>query len=280
MSKKFYIETYGCQMNALDSEAAAALLRRLGLEPTDDLGEADIVLINTCMVREKPEEKVYTRVHQIRRAKKEAVVGIMGCMAQAHGGALLERLPGVRLVVGTQKLKVLPEMVLSVDGEPRADVKTENIPEFVEIAPWERTRRHSAFVTIMEGCDKFCSFCIVPFTRGRERSRSPEKILGELRALRDMGYKEVCLLGQNVNSYGLSRRREDGERMTFAELLRMLAEKSGLPRIKFTTSHPKDFNREIVQAIEDYPNLCNWVHLPPQSGSDRILGMMNRGYRR
>lgn len=280
MRGKFYIETFGCQMNALDSEQAAALLRRLGFEPTDDLGEADIVLLNTCMVREKPEEKVCTRVHEIRRKRKDVVVGIMGCMAQAHGQALLQRLPGVQLVVGTQRLKALPQMVLAADVGPRADVKTENLPEFVEIAPWERTRRFSAFVAIMEGCDKFCSFCIVPFTRGRERSRSPEKILAELRALREMGYKEVWLLGQNVDSYGLSRRREDGQGLSFAELLRLLAEKSGLPRIKFTTSHPKDFTREIVQALEDYPNLCNWVHLPPQSGSDRILGMMNRGYRR
>lgn len=282
MSRKFYIETYGCQMNVLDSEQAGALLRRLGYEPTDDLNQADIVLLNTCMVREKPEEKVYTRVRQIRRERKDVLLGVIGCLAQAHGRALLERLPGVQLVVGTQKLKMLPEILQKtiVDVKPQVDVRTENVPDFVEIAPWERERRHSAFVTIMEGCDKFCSFCIVPFTRGRERSRSPEKILAELQALRERGYQEVCLLGQNVDSYGMSRRREDGHTMTFAELLRLLAEHSGFPRIKFTTSHPKDFTREIVQVIEEYPNLCNWVHLPPQSGSDRILAMMNRGYQR
>jgi tRNA-2-methylthio-N6-dimethylallyladenosine synthase len=282
MGKKFYIETFGCQMNVLDSEQAAALLRRMGYEPTADLREADIVLLNTCMVREKPEEKVYVRVRQIRRERKDVVLGIMGCVAQARGRTLIERLAGIQFVVGTQRLSRLPDLVQEAMGtsEPDVDVRTENIADFVEIAPAERQRRHTAFVTIMEGCDKFCSFCVVPFTRGRERSRSPIKILSEVKALREAGYQEVCLLGQNVNSYGLSRRVEQGPVMSFAELLRLVAEESGVPRIKFTTSHPKDFTPEIVRAIEDYPNLCNWVHLPPQSGSDRVLTMMNRGYRR
>jgi tRNA-2-methylthio-N6-dimethylallyladenosine synthase len=150
----------------------------------------------------------------------------------------------------------------------------------LEISPAERRMRHVAYVTIMEGCDKFCTFCIVPFTRGRERSRSPLKILAEMQALAEAGYREVHLLGQNVNSYGRSERLEDGQRLSFPRLLRLLAERSAIPRIKFTTSHPRDFVPEIVRAIEEYPNLCNWIHLPPQSGSDRILALMNRGYTR
>ncbi len=283
--RRFFIETFGCQMNVADSEKAAALLRRLGYEWTDDPHQAEIILLNTCSVREKPEEKVYSRIRQIRSqpSTRRALVGVMGCVAQMLGRRLLERVPGVDFVLGTQALAELPEIVerIAASGEsPRVETRTPNRPEFLEISPAERRMRHVAYVTIMEGCDKFCTFCIVPFTRGRERSRSPLKILAEVHALAEAGYHEVHLLGQNVNSYGRSERLEDGERLSFPRLLRLLAERSAIPRIKFTTSHPRDFVPEIVRAIEEYPNLCNWIHLPPQSGSDRILALMNRGYTR
>lgn len=281
---RFFIETFGCQMNVVDSEKAAALLRRLGYEWTDDPDQAEVILLNTCSVREKPEEKVYTRIRQLRRRRRDHVlIGVMGCVAQLYGRRLLERVPGVDFVLGTQALTDLPKIVehLRAGGELSVvQTRTPNRPEFLEISPAERRQRHVAYVTIMEGCDKFCSFCIVPFTRGRERSRSPVRILAELQALAEAGYQEVHLLGQNVNSYGLSDRIEGGRPLAFSELLRLVAEQSGLPRIKFTTSHPKDFTPEIVRAIEAYPNLCNWVHLPPQAGSDRILTRMNRGYTR
>ncbi len=281
MSKRFFIETFGCQMNVEDSEKAAALLRRLGYQGVDDPQQAELILLNTCSVREKPEEKVYTRVRQIRSRNRRALIGVMGCVAQMYGRRFLERVPGVDFVLGTQALADLPELLQQLPEQgPLVWTRTPNRPEFLEISPAERRQRHVAYVTIMEGCDKFCSFCVVPFTRGRERSRSPRKILAELRALAEAGYQEVHLLGQNVNSYGLGERIEDGERMGFADLLRFLAERSGIARLKFTTSHPKDFTREIVRALEEFPNLCNWVHLPPQAGSDRILALMNRGYTR
>jgi tRNA-2-methylthio-N6-dimethylallyladenosine synthase len=285
--RRFFIETFGCQMNVVDSEKAAAVLRRLGYEWTDDPHQAEIILLNTCSVREKPEEKVYRRIRQIRSqpGTRHALVGVMGCVAQMLGRRLLERVPGVDFVLGTQALTELPKIVeriaASSDGaRPLVETRTPNRPEFLEISPAERRMRHVAYVTIMEGCDKFCTFCIVPFTRGRERSRSPLKILAEMQALAEAGYREVHLLGQNVNSYGRSERLEDGQRLSFPRLLRLLAERSAIPRIKFTTSHPRDFVPEIVRAIEEYPNLCNWIHLPPQSGSDRILALMNRGYTR
>ncbi|GBC77657.1 tRNA-2-methylthio-N(6)-dimethylallyladenosine synthase [bacterium HR08] len=279
--KRFFIETFGCQMNVVDSEKAAALLRRLGYELTEDPQQAELILLNTCSVREKPEEKVYSRIRQIRSRSRRVLIGVMGCVAQLYGRRLLERVPGVDFVLGTQALGQLPEILERLQqGQPLVHTRTPNRPEFLEISPAERRLRHVAYVTIMEGCDKFCTFCIVPFTRGRERSRSPLRILAEVRALAEAGYQEVHLLGQNVNSYGLSERLELGQRLRFPNLLRLLAEVGGIPRLKFTTSHPRDFTPEIVRVIEEYPNLCNWVHLPPQSGSDRILALMNRGYTR
>jgi tRNA-2-methylthio-N6-dimethylallyladenosine synthase len=282
-NRKFLIETFGCQMNALDSERAAAQLHRSGYQGTGDLAEADVILFNTCAVRERPAEKVYARVKEIRRRKKpQAIIGVMGCVAQAEGRRLVERAPEIRLVLGTQAVGQLASLLEEVNagGEAVIEVRTPNRAEFQMLSPEERRQRHVAYVTIMEGCDKFCTFCIVPFTRGRERSRSAERILAELQALADQGTPEVHLLGQNVNSYGLSRRIEGGERMSFADLLQVLAARSRIPRLKFTTSHPRDFNPEIVRAIETWPALCPWVHLPPQSGSNRILALMNRGYTR
>jgi tRNA-2-methylthio-N6-dimethylallyladenosine synthase len=280
-TKKFFIETFGCQMNVLDSERAGALLRARGYEWTEDLSEADVILFNTCSVREKAAEKVFARVGQLRRQKKsDAIIGVLGCVAQTEGERLFEQSPDVRLVVGTQALRHLGSLLdqLEAGAERLVSVRTPNRPEFDELLPAERRMRHIAYVTIMEGCDKFCTFCIVPFTRGRERSRSPENIFAEVRALAAFGYKEIQLLGQNVNSYGMGRRLENNHRMSFAELLRMLAMCSGIPRIKFTTSHPRDFGPDIVRALEEHANLCPWVHLPPQAGSNRVLAAMNRGY--
>ncbi|MCS6803851.1 MAG: tRNA (N6-isopentenyl adenosine(37)-C2)-methylthiotransferase MiaB [Acidobacteriota bacterium] len=280
-SKKFFIETFGCQMNVVDSERAAEQLYQSGYEQCQDISAADVILFNTCSVREKASEKMYSRIHAIRRLKKEgAFVGIMGCVAQIEGKKLIERFPDVRLVVGTQAVGNLKRALGKLDGgeEFVVDVVSPNLARFDGVDVRRRLDKYVAFVTVMEGCDKFCTFCVVPFTRGRERSRSPESILSEMVRLSQQGVKEVHLIGQNVNSYGLGRRIEGKNRLSFAGLLSFLAARSDIPRIKFTTSHPRDFSSEIVEAIETWPQLCPWVHLPLQSGSDRVLAAMNRGY--
>ena len=302
MKKKLYIETYGCQMNVHDTEKAVSVLSKVGYESTDQPVDADLILLNTCMVREKAARKVYTRVSQlkseIRRGKGKGssrempLFGVMGCVAQAEAGRIFDRCPGVRLVLGPQSIGTLPELVAQVEeGFPRAiDVRLSKDADFLELEANRRNGRFVAYITITEGCNKFCSYCVVPFTRGRERSRPPERILAEARGLASFGYKEVHLLGQNVNSYGLSGsgagraplrpgRARDGE-ITFAALLNLLARESGIRRIKYTTSFPRDFTQEIVEVMDSHDNLCEWVHLPPQSGSDRVLRAMRRGYTR
>lgn len=289
MKKKLYLETYGCQMNVHDSEKATHLLSGSGYEMTTDPEAADLILLNTCMVREKAARKVYGRIGDLKRAAKRPIIGVMGCVAQAEAERVFERSPEVRLVLGTQSIGRLPALVSELErGFPRAiDVRLSKDADFVELAPEGRRPGPVAFLTITEGCNKFCSYCIVPFTRGRERSRPASKILAEAQALAASGVKEVHLLGQNVNSYGLSGRQSgfgtprtigSTEEITFAGLLDLVACGSGLPRIKFTTSYPKDFTREIVEVIDRHENLCEWVHLPAQSGSDRILRLMRRGY--
>ncbi len=283
MGKKLFIETFGCQMNVLDSEVACATLKRIGYEVTPDLREADLVLLNTCAVREKASDKVFTRIGSLRNARKPgSLLGVMGCVAQGESGRILEGAPEVDLIIGTQSLHKLPDLIEQREkrGEPAVDVRMHNRASFNGISPAERKRQNVAFVTIMEGCDKFCTFCIVPFTRGRERSRSPWRILEEVIALHRAGYQEVQLLGQNVNSYGKGERLEDGTSLSFAGLLELLAKESGIPRIKYTTSHPADFGPSILSVMNRHESLCNWIHLPPQSGSDRILAAMNRGYTR
>ncbi len=300
MSKKFYLETYGCQMNVHDSEKANFSLSGSGYEQTSDPLDADLILLNTCMVREKAARKVYSRIaelkHQRRRAKSDSdtVFGVMGCVAQAEAERLFERNSDIRLVMGTQAISKLPQLIEQLDqGFPRAiDVQLSKDADFYEIEADVRQTTHIAYITITEGCNKFCSFCIVPYTRGRERSRPAEKIIQEAKSLALQGFKEVHLLGQNVNSYGLSGRyrgsqpaegsiaRGTEELTTFAHLLERLAVESGLPRIKYTTSHPRDFDEEIVRVMDSHENLCEWVHLPAQSGSDRVLRAMRRGYTR
>jgi tRNA-2-methylthio-N6-dimethylallyladenosine synthase len=295
IEKKVYLETYGCQMNVHDSEKALNVLSGEGYSSTENPAEADLVLLNTCMVREKAARKVYTRINELKRDLRKASVeggpifGVMGCVAQAEADRLFERSQDVKIVMGTQAISRLPDLVGQLDkGFDRViDVRLSKEAEFLELEAGARQTKHIAYITITEGCNKFCSFCIVPFTRGRERSRPAGRIVAEARALRDQGFNEVHLLGQNVNSYGLSGRYHgnsthagEGEETTFARLLERVATDSGIPRIKFTTSYPRDFDEEIVNVIDAHDNLCEWVHLPVQAGSDRILRMMRRGYAR
>ncbi len=294
-NRKFYLETYGCQMNVHDSEKVSSALASAGYEPILDPSLADLILLNTCMVREKAANKVYTRIGELRhltsRRPAKPIFGVMGCVAQAEADRIFDKCADVRLVVGTQSIARVPSLLEELEsGFPRAiDVRLSKEADFFEVGPESRTTQHLAYITITEGCDKFCSFCVVPFTRGRERSRPPERILKEAQGLAACGYKEVHLLGQNVNSYGLSGRihgnqideslRSTGD-TTFVELLELVARESGIPRIKFMTSYPRDFDGAVVKVIDEYPNLCEWIHLPAQSGSNRILRAMRRGYTR
>jgi tRNA-2-methylthio-N6-dimethylallyladenosine synthase len=282
--KVVYIETLGCQMNVADSERAATGLRAAGYELSDTPGGADFVILNTCSIREKAERKVFHRIDDIRRARAGSppVIGLMGCVAQLEGEAIFENAPSVRMVAGTGAVERLPQLLGRIDdGEPRAiDLEGRREGESWEVSPAERRSRHVAFVPVIEGCNKFCTYCIVPYSRGRERSRPADEIVREVRALLEQGYGEVQLIGQNVNSYrpkvetGLEGFRGA---TPFARLLRAVAS-TGMPRIKFTTSFPRDFDADIVRAIEENANLCDWVHLPVQSGNDRVLRSMRRGY--
>jgi tRNA-2-methylthio-N6-dimethylallyladenosine synthase len=259
VQRRFYIETYGCQMNVHDTEKAAAVLNSLGYLQVAQPEQADILLLNTCMVREKPQQKVYSRVGQLKRLKERqpvtttttgTIIGVMGCVAQAEAEKIFRKSPNVRLVIGTHSIGKLPELIQQLDnGFSRAiDIRQTKEPDFLEISPAEHQTPHVAFITIIEGCDNFCSFCIVPFTRGRERSRSAQNILREAQGLRAQGYQEIQLLGQNVNSYrGSFVGIEDDSlvkatRNPFVMLLELIARESGMPRIKYTTSHPRDFN--------------------------------------
>jgi len=295
MSKKLYLETHGCQMNVHDSEKASFALSEAGYEMTADPADADLILLNTCMVREKAARKVYSRIgnlkHQVREQKNHLpIFGVMGCVAQAEADRMFERNGDIRLVLGTQALGKLPDLVAQLDqGFSRAiDVRLSKTADFFELGADVRQTKHIAYVTITEGCNKFCSYCIVPFTRGRERSRPADRIVAEAQELGRQGYQEIHLLGQNVNSYGLSGRyhgsdvpdAEVSNEVTFAKLLSKVASQSGIPRIKFTTSYPRDFDETVVKVIDDHENLCEWVHLPAQSGSNRILRAMRRGYTR
>jgi tRNA-2-methylthio-N6-dimethylallyladenosine synthase len=291
--KKVYLETHGCQMNVHDSEKALAALAGIGYESVADVTDADLVLLNTCMVREKPEQKVFKRIQSLKHEQmsgKRAVFGVMGCVAQAEAERIFDRSQDVRIVLGTQSIARLPQMVEQVEqGFPRSiDVTLTKDADFFEIGADTRQTNQIAYISIIEGCNKFCSYCIVPFTRGRERSRPADKILAEMQALAATGFKEVHLIGQNVNSYGLSGRfrgnlptkfnSSESDELTFAQLLELVAQKGGVPRIKYLTSYPRDFDQEIVRVMDAQETLCEWVHLPAQSGSDRILKRMRRGY--
>jgi tRNA-2-methylthio-N6-dimethylallyladenosine synthase len=279
---KVYIETIGCQMNVADSERAASGLRKAGYEITESEGNADVVLLNTCSVRERAERKVYTRIGEVRASGRQPLIGVMGCVAQLEGDSIFKAAPSVDMVIGTQATDRLPAMIQRAREGERAviDLDDRATGETWDVSPVERHSAYVAFVPIIEGCNKFCSFCIVPFSRGREHSRVATEIVDEIVRLKNLGYKEVHLIGQNVNSYR-PRSAAGLEQLPgatpFSRLLRAVAA-TGIERIKFTTSFPRDFHPDIVSAIEEHENLCDWVHLPVQSGSDRILKLMRRGH--
>jgi tRNA-2-methylthio-N6-dimethylallyladenosine synthase len=284
MSARVYIETFGCQMNIADSERAAAGLRSAGYELVPAVEDADVVLFNTCSVRERAEQKVYNRIGEVRKITrgKKPVIGVMGCVAQLEGKAIFANSEAVDFVAGTQATDRIPSLIERARGGESEvlDLDDRALGESWTVSPAERQSPYVAFVPIIEGCNKFCSFCIVPYSRGREKSRLAREIIDEVRRLRQAGYKEVHLIGQNVNSYrpptpaGL----EGYQGAThFSRLLRAVAA-TGIERLKFTTSFPRDFHPDIVSAVEEYPNLCDWIHLPVQSGSDRILQAMRRGH--
>jgi len=279
MTKRVYIETYGCQMNEDDSERMLRLLEGAEYLETQEPREANLILINTCSVREKPEHKVYSALGRFKRLKEnqKTIIGVAGCVAQQEGKRLLDRVPYLDLVIGTQAIHLLPELVQTIQTKGQRVCATELDPEGKYlIAPRSQKGKGKvkSYVTIMQGCDHFCSFCIVPYVRGRERSRSSQEILEEVKHLAEIGVKEVCLLGQNVNSYGKGM---DGE-LDFPSLLQCIDEISGIERIRFTTSHPEDLSEALVRSFSELSKLCEHIHLPFQSGSDRILKRMHRGY--
>jgi tRNA-2-methylthio-N6-dimethylallyladenosine synthase len=278
--KKVYIETFGCQMNVADSERAVAVLKSSGFEVTDESSQAGIILLNTCSIRERAEQKVFIRLGELRH-DSDQIFGVMGCVAQLEGEKLFRRAPFLSLVVGTHAIERLPSLInQTIKGQKLIDINSEEKGEGIRVTERDRKSRWTAFVPIIEGCNKFCTYCIVPYSRGREKSRAAASIISEVEYLRQVGYQEVQLIGQNVNSYrpkadeGLEGFAGD---TPFSRLLRAVAA-TKVPRIKFTTSFPRDFHPDIVAALDEHDNLCNWIHLPVQSGSDKILKAMRRGY--
>jgi tRNA-2-methylthio-N6-dimethylallyladenosine synthase len=281
VSGKVYIRTFGCQMNEYDSAKMADILRAArGMEPTDDPAAADLILFNTCSVREKAQEKVFSdlgRVRALKRDKPDLLIGVGGCVASQEGAAIVARAPYVDLVFGPQTLHRLPQMIDArrATHRPQVDISFPEIEKFDALPP-ARTEGATAFVSIMEGCSKYCSFCVVPYTRGEEVSRPLDDVLTEVAELAQQDVREITLLGQNVNAYrGLA---EDGETADFALLLEYVAEIPGIERIRYTTSHPREFTQRLIDAHAGIPKLVSHVHLPVQSGSDRVLAAMKRGY--
>ena len=282
--KKLYIETYGCQMNVADSEVVASVMQMAGYETTDTLEEADAVFLNTCSVRDNAEQKIYHRLEALAalRRKRPLIIGVLGCMAERAQQDLLEN-HHADLVAGPDAYLSLPDLIAQAEtGHKAMNIELSTTETYKDVVPQRIGLGHKigGFVSIMRGCNNFCHYCIVPYTRGRERSRDVESILREVRDLRDKGYKEVTLLGQNVNSYSGERQEVRGERILFPELLRRVAEEVPEMRMRFTTSHPKDMSDETLKVIAEMPNVCKHIHLPVQSGSDRILKLMNRKYTR
>ena len=300
--KKLYIETYGCQMNVADSEVVASVMQMAGYETTDSLDEADAVFLNTCSVRDNAEQKIYRRLEALNAIRRNnlahsgegLIIGVLGCMAERVKDDLLSK-HGVDLVAGPDAYLSLPDLVAQAEtGHKAINIELSTTETYRDVVPQRMALGHKigGFVSIMRGCNNFCHYCIVPYTRGRERSRDVESILREVRDLRDRGFKEVTLLGQNVNSYRthpqptqqqvlseLPSLRE-GSGVGFPELLRLVALEAPEMRIRFTTSHPKDMSDETLRVIAEMPNVCRHIHLPVQSGSDRILKLMNRKYTR
>ena len=287
--KTFYLETFGCQMNAHDSEKVVGTLISQGYRQVATVEEAGLVLYNTCSIRDKAEQKVFHRLADYKKLEAQGKkFGVLGCVAQQEGHKIFERAPHVSLVCGSASYRNLPQMLVQLENvqlenaqvEPGKRVRVAGLDDRETDQCFEteftaRTNPHRGYITIIEGCDKFCSYCVVPFTRGKERSRTSDSVLAEARAMADRGYSEIQLLGQNVNSY-----RDPVGKRSFAELLAAVGEVPGIRRVRFTTSHPRDFGKDIVDAIDSVPTLCNHVHLPVQSGSTRILDQMQRLYTR
>jgi tRNA-2-methylthio-N6-dimethylallyladenosine synthase len=276
--KRFYVETFGCQMNVHDSEKVIGTLLSRGYTQVETPEDAELVLYNTCSIRDKAEQKVFQRLNQYKRdAGKGRVFGVLGCVAQQEGDHIFEKAPHVSLVCGSASYNRLPELLVQLEqGNRRVTGLSLDTEDTFETPVTRRDNPHRAYITIIEGCDKSCAYCVVPFTRGPERSRTSASVLAEARQLADMGYTEIQLLGQNVNSY----RDPSPAGWDFATLLRNVSLVPGIRRVRFTTSHPRDFVKEIIDAIDDNPVLCNHVHLPVQSGSSRVLDRMQRLYTR
>lgn len=293
-SRKLYIESYGCQMNFSDSEIVASILQQDGFDTTSDISQADVVFLNTCSIREKAEQTVRNRLVHINGLKKqrpELLVGVLGCMAERLKSKFLEEEKIVDLVAGPDVYRDLPKLIAQVDeGEKAVNTFLSREETYADISPVRlNSNGVTAFISIMRGCDNMCTFCVVPFTRGRERSRDPQSILAEAKDLFDKGYREVTLLGQNVDSYKWSEEENNkswiekkgvSEVIHFANLLEMVANVHPDLRIRFSTSHPKDITDDVLHTMAKYDNICNYIHLPVQSGNSRILELMNRGYSR
>jgi tRNA-2-methylthio-N6-dimethylallyladenosine synthase len=287
--KTFYLETFGCQMNAHDSEKVVGTLVSQGYRQVPTVDEAGLVLYNTCSIRDKAEQKVFHRLADYKKLEAQGKkFGVLGCVAQQEGEKIFEKAPHVSLVCGSASYRKLPEMLLQIENAPRLTGKFDiskrlrvtglddrETDECFETEFTARTNPHRGYITIIEGCDKFCSYCVVPFTRGKERSRTSDSVLAEARQMADLGYTEIQLLGQNVNSY-----KDSAGKRSFAELLAAVGEVPGIRRVRFTTSHPRDFGKDIIDAIDAVPTLCDHVHLPVQSGSTRVLDAMQRLYTR
>jgi tRNA-2-methylthio-N6-dimethylallyladenosine synthase len=292
--KTFYLETFGCQMNVHDSEKVIGTLVHQGYRQVETVEQADLILYNTCSIRDKAEQKVFHRLADYKKLLSQGKkFGVLGCVAQQEGEKIFERAPHVSLVCGSASYRKLPQMLAQLEVVQAETRKSESrkpeagslvritglddreTDECFETEFTARTNPHRGYITIIEGCDKFCAYCVVPFTRGKERSRTSESVLAEARQMADLGYTEIQLLGQNVNSY-----KDPAGKRSFAELLAAVGEVPGIRRVRFTTSHPRDFGRDIIEAIDAVPTLCDHVHLPVQSGSDRVLGAMQRLYTR
>jgi tRNA-2-methylthio-N6-dimethylallyladenosine synthase len=276
--KTFYLETFGCQMNVHDSEKVIGTLISEGYRQVPTVQEAGLILYNTCSIRDKAEQKVFHRLADYKKLQAEGKrFGVLGCVAQQEGEKIFERAPFVSMVCGSASYRNLPQMLIQIEaGNSRVTgLDDRETDECFETEFTSRSNPHRGYITIIEGCDKFCAYCVVPFTRGKERSRTSDSVLAEARRMAHAGYTEIQLLGQNVNSYA-----DPTGKKSFAELLTAVADVAGIKRVRFTTSHPRDFGRDIVEAIDSHPGLCDHVHLPVQSGSARVLDAMQRLYDR
>jgi len=275
--KTFFIETFGCQMNVHDSEKVIGTLISQGYRQVDSVEQAELIFYNTCSIRDKAEQKVFHRLADYKKLREQGKkFAVIGCVAQQEGEKIFQRAPHVSLVAGSASYRNLPQMLVQIEAGQRATgLDDRQSGETFETEFTARSNPHRGYITIIEGCDKFCAYCVVPYTRGKERSRTSGSVLNEARQMAESGYTEIQLLGQNVNSY-----LDPSEKKSFAELLAAIGEIPGIRRVRFTTSHPRDFGRDIVEAIDSVPTLCDHVHLPVQSGSSRVLTSMSREYTR